>query len=70
MLPELGEADVTLVRALEERADRGGLEEDVVLALGVQLLLPHRLHVQGFDPALVEHAAQSLTARSGPSDRP
>ena len=54
-LGELGERDVTLVAALQQGADRRGLEEHVMLALGVQVGVAHRLHVQRPDPALVEH---------------
>ena len=57
MLGELGEAEVAVVGAVEQGADRRGLEEDVRLALGVQFVLAQRLDVQRPDPALVEHAA-------------
>ena len=57
VLGQLGEAEVAVEGAVEQRPDRRGLEEDVGIALGVQVGPPHRLHVQRFDPALVEHAA-------------
>ena len=68
MLGQLGEAEVAVVGAVEQRADRRGLEEDVRLALGVQFLLAQRLHVQRPDPALVEHRrklAGSVALRRG-----
>ncbi len=58
---ELGEGEVAVVGAIEQGGDRRGLEEDVRLALLVQFKLPHRLHVEGPDPSLVEHGAQSPT---------
>ena len=39
VLGQLGEAEVAVVGAVEQRADRRGLEEDVRLALGVQFVL-------------------------------
>ena len=39
VLGQLGEAEVAVVGAVEQGADRRGLEEDVRLALGVQFLL-------------------------------
>jgi hypothetical protein len=57
VIGQLGEAEVALEAAVEQRPDRRGLEEDVRLALGVQFLLAQRVHVQGSDPALVEHRA-------------
>ena len=55
VLGQLGEAEVAVEGAVEQGADRRGLEEDVRLALGVQVRAPHRLHVQRPDPALVQH---------------
>ena len=55
VLGQLGEAEVAVEGAVEQGADRRGLEEDVRLALGVQIGTPHRLHMQRSDPALVEH---------------
>ena len=46
VLGQLGEAEVAVVGAVEQGADRRGLEEDVRLALGVQVLPPQRLDVQ------------------------
>ncbi len=57
MLGQLSEGQVTVVRALEQRPDRRGLEEHVRLPLGVKFLLPQRLHMKRPDPALVQHAA-------------
>ena len=39
MLGQLGEAEVAVEGAVEQGADRRGLEEDVRLALGVQFRL-------------------------------
>ena len=39
VLGQLGEGEVAVVGAVEQGADRRGLEEDVGLALGVQFLL-------------------------------
>lgn len=47
--------DVSLVRALLQRPDRGGLKKHVRLALPVQIGVVHGLHTKGPDPALVEH---------------
>jgi hypothetical protein len=62
VLGELGEGDVAVVGAVEERADRRGLEEDVGLAFGVQLIRAEGPNVQGLDQAFVEHRRKS---RSG-----
>ena len=62
---QLGEAEVAVVGAVEQRPDRRGLEEHVVLALLVQFGPPHRLHVQRLDPALVQHYGDSLPGVSG-----
>ena len=45
VLGQLGEAEVAVEGAVEQGADRRGLEEDVRLALGVEVGVPHRLHV-------------------------
>jgi hypothetical protein len=55
LLSQLGEAEVAVVGAVEQRPDRRRLEEDVRLVSGVQIPPAHRLHVHGPDPALVEH---------------
>ena len=55
---QLGEAEVAVEGTVEQGADRRGLEEDVGLALGVQIGAPHRLHMQRPDPALVEHGGR------------
>ena len=70
MLGELGEGEVAVVGAVDEGGDRRGLEEDVGLVLRVEFLLPHRLHVQGPDPSLVEHGGQSSTASWAPDLSP
>ena len=59
VLGQLGEAEVAVVGALEQGADRRGLEEDVRLALAVQVGAAHRLDVQRADPVLVQHRRQS-----------
>ena len=46
VLGQLGEAEVALVGALQQRPDRRGLEQHVVLVLGVEVGAAHRLHVQ------------------------
>ena len=65
VLGQLGEAEVAVVGAVEQRADRRGLEEDVRVALGVQVGPPHRLDVQRPDPALVQHRASLPSAEVG-----
>ncbi|MDQ2631511.1 MAG: hypothetical protein M3Y75_11170 [Actinomycetota bacterium] len=57
---QLGKAEIAVEGAVEQGADRRGLEEDVGLALAVQVGAAHRLHVQRPDPALVKHRRQSL----------
>ena len=52
VLGELGECHVALVRAVEKRADRRGLEEHMWLALGVKLLLAEGLDVECAHEAL------------------
>jgi hypothetical protein len=56
VLGQLGEGEVAVVGALEQRPDRRSLKEHVRLPLGMQFRLPQRLHVQRPDPALVQHA--------------
>ena len=55
MLGQLGEADVAVVGAVEQGADRRRLEENVRLVLGVQVAMPKGLEVQVAGEALVEH---------------
>jgi hypothetical protein len=62
VLAQLGEGEVAVEGAVEQGPDRRRLEEDVRLALAVQVAPAHRLHVQGPDPALVEHR-RSLPSR-------
>ena len=69
VLGQLGEAEVAVEGAVEQGADRRGLEEDVRLALGVQVRPPHRLHVQRPDPALVQHRRQSSSRPRSPDER-
>ena len=56
VLGQLGEADVAVVGAVEQRADRRSLEEDGGIVLGMQRSAAQRLHVQGPGESLVEHA--------------
>jgi lipooligosaccharide transport system ATP-binding protein len=56
---QLAEAEIAVEGPVEQRPDRRSLEEDVRLALLVQVGQAHRLHVQRPDPALVQHRAQS-----------
>ena len=56
MLGQLGEADVAVVGAVEQRTDRRSLEEDGGIVLGMQRSAAQRLHVQGPGESLVEHA--------------
>ncbi len=65
-LGQLGEAEVAVEGALEQRPDRRGLEEDVRLALGMKVGVPHRLDVERPDPALVQHAASLPLPVDGP----
>ena len=63
MLGELVEGDVAVEGALEQGADRRGLEEDVRLVLGVQVAVAKRLDVQVAGEALVErHSAAAGSA--------
>ncbi|HEY1356310.1 MAG TPA: hypothetical protein VGF09_08335 [Solirubrobacterales bacterium] len=68
VLGQLGEAEVALVGALEQGADRRGLEEDVGIALGVQFALAHRLDVKRPDPALVKHGGSLPSAATRRED--
>jgi hypothetical protein len=43
---EFGECDITFEGAVDERADRGRLEEDVGRVVGVQVRVAHRLHME------------------------
>jgi hypothetical protein len=54
VLGELREGHVPVVRAVDERADRGRLEEDVRVVLGVKLRSPQRRNVEGAYQSLVE----------------
>ena len=56
VLGQLGEADVAVVGAVEQRTDRRSLEEDGGIVLGMQRSAAQRLHVQGPGESLVEHA--------------
>lgn len=62
VLGQLAEAEVAVVSAVEQGGDGRGLEEDVRLALPVQVRPSHRLDVEGLDPAFIEHRG-SLSAR-------
>jgi hypothetical protein len=63
LVGKLGEAHVPVEGTLEQGADRRGLEEDVRLAAGMQVGMPHRLDVQRADPALVDaHSVASVRA--------
>ena len=52
---ELGEGQIALVGAVEQRGDRRCLEEHVRGTVGVGLAPAQGLHVQGRDQPLVEH---------------
>ena len=54
---QLGEGDVAVVGALEQRPDRRGLKEHVGLVLGCELGVAQGLDVQGARQALVDHGA-------------
>ena len=56
MLGQLGEADVAVVGAVEQRPDRRSLEEDGGSCSACSDPRPQRLHVQGPGESLVEHA--------------
>ena len=56
VLGQLGEREVALVSALQQRPDRRGLEQHVRLPLRLQFPLPQRLHMQRPDPPLVQHS--------------
>jgi hypothetical protein len=65
LLGQLREADVTFEGALEQRADRRCLEENVWLVPAVEVRMPHRLDVQRPDPAFVEaHRSEPAVARA------
>jgi len=55
VLGQLGEAEVAVEGAVEQGADRRGLEEHMRLPFGVQIRPAHRLDVQRSDPAFVQH---------------
>jgi hypothetical protein len=63
VLGQFGEAEVTVEGTVEQGADRRGLEENVRVALFVQLGAAHRLDVEGPDPALVQHRASLARSR-------
>ena len=67
MLGELGEGDVAVEGAVEQGADRRGLEEDVRLVLGVEVAVAQRLDVQVAGQPLVED--QRPVARLGRGSR-
>ena len=56
MLGELLEADVAVVRAVQQRLDRRGLEQQVRIVLGVELASVQRLHVERLHQPLVDRA--------------
>ncbi len=58
---KLGEADVAVVRALQQRADRRRLKEDVWLPLGVQVVVSQRLDVQRTNHQVVDHDGPLLS---------
>jgi len=58
VLGKLGEREVAVEVALEQRVQRGGLEDDVRLVLRVQPRTPHRLHVQAADEPIVDEVAR------------
>ena len=61
---QLGERDVAVIGAVQERGDGRGLE-DAGGPVGGQVLLGHRLDVEGADQALVEpHLSPALVASS------
>jgi len=66
VLGQLGEAEVSVEGTIEQSTDRRGLKEDVRLALGVEIGVPHRLHMQRSDPTLVEHAGSLPRVRLPP----
>ena len=59
VLGELRKLHVTVIGAIEQGTDRRGLKELMGPTLGVELLGPERLHVQGPDQTLVEHGSKS-----------
>lgn len=54
VLAELPEAHLTVVGAVQQRVDRGGLEHDMRLILGSEVLLAQRLQAKGPYEALVD----------------
>ncbi len=62
VLGELGEGDVAVEGALEQGADRRGLEQHVRIVLGMEVAVAKRLDVQMAGEALVEHQAPAASA--------
>jgi hypothetical protein len=61
VLSQLGEGDIAVVGALQQRADPRGLKQHVRLVLGGELCVMDGLDVQGTRQALVDHGTESAS---------
>ena len=64
MLRQLGEGDIAVVGALQQRADGRGLEQHVRLVLGRKLGVVDGLYVQGARQALIDHGKVPILSES------